>query len=211
MFTGIIEEIGRVAGVKSSGDNILIEITAPLISSDIALGKSIAVNGACLTAVAFCAGEFTVEATKATLASTNLGLLTRGSAVNLERAMRADGRFDGHFVQGHVDGTGRIRSLSKNSSAAAIEIAVADELVAYMVHKGSVAVNGVSLTIMELKPDAIVLNIIPHTLKETTLISLKEGDIVNIETDMLAKYALKAKGNKKEIDEKFLKEKGFLL
>jgi len=211
VFTGIIEEIGRVDGIKASGDNILIEISAPLISSDISIGKSVAVNGACLTAVAFGGRKFTVEATKATLAATNLRLLKSGSEVNLERAMRADGRFDGHFVAGHVDGTGSVRRLSKNSSAAAIEIAVADELLVYMVHKGSVAVNGVSLTIMELKPDAFVLNIIPHTLKETTLISLKEGDIVNIETDMLVKYVLKAKGNKREIDEKFLKEKGFLL
>jgi len=209
LFTGIIEEIGRVAGIKGSGDNLLIGISAPLISSDISLGKSVAVNGACLTVVSCCAGEFTVEATKATLAATNLGLLKSGSEINLERAMRSDGRFDGHFVQGHVDGTGRVRRLSKNASAASIEITAGKDLLSYMTEKGSVAVNGVSLTIMGLKSDAFVLNIIPHTLKETTLITLKEGDIVNIETDMLAKYVLKAKGNKREIDEKFLKEKGF--
>ncbi|MEI7904463.1 MAG: riboflavin synthase [Candidatus Firestonebacteria bacterium] len=209
MFTGIIEEVGKITGIRSSGDNVFLDVSALIITEDIALGKSISINGVCLTVVSFKSGIFTVEATKITMDATNLGGLKQGSVVNLERAMRANGRFDGHFVQGHVDGTGIIRSIKKTSSAAALEIQTAENLLGFMVEKGSVAVNGISLTIVKLNKNGFVVNIIPHTSKVTALHSANPGELVNIEADMLAKYIIKGKECKKTITEEFLKQNGF--
>lgn len=187
MFTGIVEYQGTVARVtpRVEGRAIRIDV-GPL--NGIAVGDSLAVNGVCLTAVDVEADAVEVEVVGETLARSNLGELAPGDPVNLERAMPADGRFDGHVVQGHVDGTGIIRSISEEGEGARITIEIPRDLTRYLVEKGSITVDGVSLTVARLADHEAEIALIPHTLAETTLGLRKPGNTVNLEVDVLAKY-----------------------
>ncbi len=188
MFTGIVETLGLVTRVERSVTSASLAIEAPEILSGVALGASIAVNGCCLTVAALEARGFRFEAVTETLACTNLGLLEAGSRVNLERALRADGRFDGHFVQGHIDAVGRVRSLLRRGDDVRLAIGCEPALAELLVPKGSVAVDGVSLTLAGLGDDVFEIALIPYTLRHTTLGSLGTGAAVNLEADILGKY-----------------------
>ncbi|MBU9724021.1 MULTISPECIES: riboflavin synthase [Bacillaceae] len=215
MFTGIIEEKGVIKEMKETGDAIVMKLAADKILSDVNLGDSIAVNGVCLTVTAFDTKTFTVDVMPETVKGTSLRELTRGSEVNLERAMSANGRFGGHFVTGHVDGVGKIRGKRQEYNAVYYEIEVAPNLRKYMTMKGSVAVDGTSLTLFGLTHDSFTISIIPHTIQETIIGNKGVGDIVNVECDMLAKYIEELLNNKVgndssgNITEGFLKEHGF--
>ena len=184
MFTGIVEEIGTVKSVQSK----VITIEASKIFDDLHLGDSVAVNGTCLTVSSFDNKIFNADVTQETLNRTNLGSLKNGSKVNLERAMTLSGRFGGHIVSGHIDGVGSIKSMKKDDNAIILTIEVPKPLMKYVVEKGSVAVDGISLTVASLTDNTFSIAVIPHTLKETVLYYKKEGDKVNIENDVIGKY-----------------------
>jgi riboflavin synthase len=187
MFTGIVEHKGSVAEVERNGDSMrLVLETGPL--ADVDLGDSISVNGVCLTAVDVGPGRVGVDVVQETIARTNLGGLTAGDPVNLELAMRADGRFDGHIVQGHVDGLGSVAAVESEGEGARISIDVPAELLRYVVEKGSITVDGVSLTVAAVSPEGFQVALIPHSLQVTTLGLRKVGEKVNLEVDVLAKY-----------------------
>ncbi|WLV24962.1 riboflavin synthase [Aciduricibacillus chroicocephali] len=189
MFTGIIEEKGVVRRlVQRSAHAYEIEIGAKRIMEDISLGDSIAINGVCLTVTAFDQASFKADIMPETYHATNLAKLISGSEVNLERAMSANGRFGGHFVSGHVDGTAKILDKQPLENAIIFNISIPDGFAKYFLRKGSVAVDGISLTLFHVDPDSFSISIIPHTAAETTLGSKRKGDIVNIECDMLAKH-----------------------
>ena len=217
MFTGIIEEKGSIQFMKRTGDAIEMNIRASKVLSDVNLGDSIAVNGVCLTVTRFNEQSFSVDVMPETVNGTSLKDLTIGSHVNLERAMAANGRFGGHFVSGHVDGTGTIRTKKREHNAVYYEIEVPYELRKYMLLKGSVAVDGTSLTIFGVTDDSFTISIIPHTIEETIIGAKDAGDIVNIECDMLAKYIeeIMFQRNKttdsqeNTLTEGFLREHGF--
>ncbi|MCZ9837890.1 riboflavin synthase [Brachyspira hyodysenteriae] len=184
MFTGIVEEIGTVKSVQSK----VITIEASKIFDDLHLGDSVAVNGTCLTVSSFDNKIFNADVTQETLNRTNLGSLKNGSKVNLERAMTLSGRFGGHIVSGHIDGVGSIKSMKKDDNAIILTIEVPKPLMKYVVEKGSVAVDGISLTVASLTDNTFSIAVIPHTLKETVLYYKKEGDKVNVENDVIGKY-----------------------
>jgi riboflavin synthase len=189
MFTGIVEEVGRVRHVESRGDVVSVEIEATHTRRDLPIGGSIAVSGCCLTAVRLLDDGFVCELTPETLARTRFGAaLAPGLSVNLERPLRADGRFDGHIVQGHVDGVGRVVDFKVLGESAEIEIAVPAASEKYLVEKGSVSVEGVSLTVARLSGATFTVALIPHTLASTNLRGLRAGDSVNLEYDVIAKY-----------------------
>ncbi|OIJ10713.1 riboflavin synthase subunit alpha [Anaerobacillus alkalilacustris] len=188
MFTGIIEEVGTIEQIKQSGEAIVMTIQSKKLLTDVNLGDSIAVNGVCLTVTSFDSQRFTVDLMPETVRNTSLRQLKRGSKVNLERAMAAGGRFGGHFVSGHVDGIGEIVKKQRQDNAVYYEIKVSEEIRKYIILKGSVAIDGTSLTVFKVTEDTFMISIIPHTLLET-IIGIKEpGDIVNIECDMVGKY-----------------------
>ena len=188
MFTGLIESVGcvRVLERRGEGARLILETS---LASELALGESIAVNGCCLTNTASTAETVSFDLLGETLACTNLGTLKTGSRVNLERALRADGRFGGHFVQGHVDNKSEVLLAETKGVDLNLAIALPPDGAHYFINKGSIAVNGVSLTVAHLSHDSFGLWIIPHTIQETNLGDLKAGDLVNLEYDMLAKYA----------------------
>lgn len=188
MFTGIIEEIGVLQNMKRGTDEYQLTLSAKKVLQDVKLGDSIAVNGVCLTVTSFTSEQFTVDVMPETVKATSLQSLARGSSVNLERAMAANGRFGGHFVQGHVDGVGTIKSKNQVSNAVYFWIETSAEMMRYIVPKGSVAIDGISLTVVEVKDNQFSISIIPHTITETILQFKQHGDVVNIECDMLAKY-----------------------
>jgi riboflavin synthase len=189
MFTGIVEDVGEVRTAEPRADVLRLTIAAGEALKGLPVGGSIAVNGCCLTATAVAAGQFTCDLTQETLQRTAFGArLTPGALVNLERPMRADGRFDGHVVQGHVDGTGEIARLDRSGEAAELEISIPAALERYLVEKGSVAVDGISLTVAGLRPGGFSVAIIPYTLERTTLRAARPGDRVNLEMDVIAKY-----------------------
>ncbi|MFC0472984.1 riboflavin synthase [Halalkalibacter kiskunsagensis] len=188
MFTGIIEEIGQIQEMRSSSESMVMKIGATRILSDVNLGDSISVNGVCLTVTSFSSAHFTVDVMPETVRATSLQSLGRGSSVNLERAMSAKGRFGGHFVSGHVDGTGTILAKTPEQNAVYYRIGVNSELRHYMIEKGSVAVDGTSLTIFAVDEESFTISIIPHTIEETIIGTKGVGDIVNIECDMVGKY-----------------------
>ncbi|KMJ59815.1 riboflavin synthase subunit alpha [Bacillus sp. LL01] len=188
MFTGIIEEIGSIRQIIRADQAIIIEIEAKKVLEDVKLGDSIAVNGVCLTVTTFTSNRFTVDVMPETVRATSLQALNAGSKVNLERAMIANGRFGGHFVSGHVDGTGIIHDKKRVANAVYYTIKVNDELSRYLMLKGSVTVDGTSLTIFGVSDNDFTISLIPHTLNETILGGKGKGDTVNIEVDMLAKY-----------------------
>jgi riboflavin synthase len=188
MFTGLVEAIGSVRAIEGRGDasRLILETS---LSPELSLGESLAVNGCCLTVTSKEEGLVSFDLLGETLARTNLGALSAGSRVNLERALRADGRFGGHFVQGHVDNTAEVISAEHQGSDLNLIIRIPKGGELYFIEKGSIAVNGVSLTVASLGADRFGLWIIPHTLQETNLSDLRVGSLVNLEYDMLAKYA----------------------
>ena len=188
MFTGIVREVGRVASLEGSDGGIRLEIDAPRTAPGVEIGGSVAVNGVCLTADSLLDGRIGFHAVPETLRRTTLRTLSPGAAVNIEPALRAGDAMGGHVVQGHVDGVGRVRSLESEGADVRVTVEAAEELLRYCVEKGSIAVEGVSLTIAELDDDAFTLALIPHTLAETTLADLPPGREVNLEVDVLAKY-----------------------
>jgi len=192
MFTGIVEELGRVLELKKREVGARITIACSAVLQDAAPGSSIAINGACLTAVSVSKDHFSAELAPETLKRTNLGDLKPGSMINLERPLRATGRLDGHFVLGHVDGTGEILALDALGDANWwVRIRIPRELSRYVVYKGSLAVDGISLTVAEVDRDVVGFTIIPHTWANTNLHTYQPGARVNLEVDILAKYVEK--------------------
>ena len=188
MFTGIVRERGRVASLEGGADGVRLAIEAPETAARTAVGDSVAVNGVCLTATAVEDGRLAFDAVAETLRRTSLGRLEPGREVNLEPALRVGEPLGGHIVQGHVDGVGRVRSLEPAGEGAELTVEPPAELLRYCVEKGSITVDGVSLTVASLAPDAFAVALVPHTLAETTLSALRSGDVVNLEVDVLAKY-----------------------
>lgn len=192
MFTGIVSDLGSIRSRQPTDAGALIDIEAPATVHGLTVGDSVAVNGVCLTAVAVTDSTFSVDVIHETLARTALGSLDAGDPVDLERPMPGDGRFDGHIVQGHVDGVGRIATITEEGASRRLRIGIPDELARYTVEKGSIAVDGVSLTITAVSAageDAwFEVALIPHTLDVTVLGSRSIGDPVNLEVDVLAKY-----------------------
>jgi riboflavin synthase len=210
MFTGIVEGIGKVKRLTMKGADAVLEIEAVLDLNDIALGDSIAVNGACLTVTARNQNIFTADVSAETLDKTNLKRLHTGDKVNLEKSLRAGGYLGGHFVLGHIDATGRILSQTQKSGSLILAVEIDDRLSRYIVEKGSVAIDGISLTVNKLEKGRFYVNIIPHTADKTTIVVKKEGDWVNIETDILGKYVEKLLQTPRGIDNDFLERHGFL-
>jgi riboflavin synthase len=188
MFTGIIEEVGTIAAIDDTGDFRTLRVRAGAILDGIAAGASIAVNGVCLTIRAFTKDSFTADLSRETLDRTSLKDLRPGTTVNLERPMRADGRFGGHIVQGHVDGVGRIRSFSRDGDNWNLQVEFPAEAARYIVHKGSIAIDGISLTVAAIALPVLEVAIIPHTFENTNLRHARAGDAVNLEFDVIAKY-----------------------
>ena len=190
MFTGLVKEVGVVAAVTDRGDGVRLEVQAGL-SSSAAIGDSVAVNGVCLTVVAAGGGTLAFAAVPETLARSSLGMLGPGSRVNLEPALRAGDPLGGHYVQGHVDGVGRVRSVDPEGDGSRIWVDAGAGLLRYVVEKGSIAVEGTSLTVAGVDGGGFAVALIPHTLAATTLGGLSAGDAVNLEVDVLAKYVEK--------------------
>ena len=216
MFTGIIEEVGVIKNIKMGAKSAVITIQAKTVMEDIHLGDSIAMNGVCLTVTSFDKNSYSVDVMHETLRRTNLGELTGGSRVNLERAMAADGRFGGHIVAGHVDGPGVITSMKQDDNAVWITIETDASVLKYIVEKGSITIDGISLTVAEVDSRSFAVSVIPHTGVHTTLLEKKPGDTVNLETDMVGKYVEKLLGYKEQeqkpksnITMEFLMEHGF--
>src|SRR5687767_10000110 len=191
MFTGIIEEVGALVAVRRAGMSARVTVHAPRIAEDVEMGDSVAVNGICLTAVAREGVNLGFDAVPETISRTSLKGTRPGERVNLERALAAGQRIGGHFVQGHVDGTGTVKSIQNQDNARILAITIPAELAKYLVPKGSVAVDGISLTVMEANPESFTVSIIPHTWDHTNLKGKHTGDPINIEVDMLAKYVEK--------------------
>jgi len=191
MFTGLIEEVGTVTSTRERERSKQLQIVAPRIAKKIRTGESVAVNGCCLTLSAHRGDRLTFDLLGETLARTNLKMLKRDSAVNLERALRTDGRLGGHFVQGHVDCTSRVISFRQTGGDHRLAVELPAEFARYVACKGSIAIDGISLTIAEVSPMSFVVWIIPHTKRHTNLHRAEAGDVVNLEFDILAKYVEK--------------------
>jgi riboflavin synthase len=212
MFTGIIEEIGKIDEISSRGGNLLLTIKASGVSADLKVGDSVNINGACQTVIEVRDDGFVVEAVEETLKRTNLKELKTNDSVNLERALRASDRLGGHLVSGHVDYLSRIKSITEKNQSWLFEFEIRQEYQAHLVEKGSVAVDGISMTVVQVLKDSFTVSVIPFTVKETTLGKKKVGDAVNIETDLIGKYVeriLTLKKRKVEITEDWLREKGW--
>ncbi|MFF2016382.1 riboflavin synthase [Paenibacillus sp. NPDC058177] len=189
MFTGLIEEVGVLRGISTGGEMMVLNIGASVIMDDLKIGDSIAVNGVCLTATTLGDHYFTADVMPQTFRNSNLKELRIGSKVNLERAMAAGGRFGGHIVQGHVDGTGTFKSIKRDQNAVVFEIAAdRKSLYKYIIPKGSITIDGISLTVVTAGTSSFTVSVIPHTLGETVLGHKRAGDSVNIECDVLGKY-----------------------
>lgn len=194
MFTGIIEEIGRVRSVSLMGSSGKIAIGAKKVLEGTKTGDSIAVNGVCLTVVSFQKDGFTADVMAETIRRSNLGRLQAGDCVNLERAMAADGRFGGHLVSGHIDGTGTIRAYRKEENAVWVTIGTSSEILRLIVEKGSVCIDGISLTVAAVTDETFQVSVIPHTGQETTLLKKTPGDMINLENDIIGKYVERVLG-----------------
>lgn len=189
MFTGLVEEIGTMKNISRHGESLVLTVAASVVTEGVKLGDSISVNGVCLTVVAFDRTSFKADVVPETYRRSNLHRLKAGDLVNLERAMQAGGRFGGHIVQGHVDGTGVIVSREREANAVVFGIVPDDPAnLKYMLPKGSVAIDGISLTIADASPEGLFVSIIPHTLAETALQHKRTGEQVNIECDIIGKY-----------------------
>jgi riboflavin synthase len=191
MFTGIVEELGVVDGIEEQPDAIRLTVRGPFVTTDAALGDSIAVNGCCLTVAVRDGETFTADVMRETLAKTSLGALEVGSRVNLERAVTPQTRLGGHIVQGHVDGTGRVLRREPSEHWELVEVELPVDLARYLVPKGSITVDGISLTVVEVSTGSFTVSLIPETLARTTLGFKQPGDPVNLEVDVIAKYVEK--------------------
>lgn len=201
MFTGIVEEIGSIKKISKGQKSAVLTIAAKKIMEDVRLGDSIAVNGVCLTVTEFTRSEFSVDVMHETLDRSSLSSLKIGSKVNMERAMPADGRFGGHIVSGHIDGTGRIVDIKKDDNAIWYKIEAGQNILKYIIEKGSITIDGISLTVARISDRDFSVSIIPHTLANTILAYKGLGDIVNLENDCIGKYVEKVLGLKKFEDE----------
>jgi len=218
MFTGIIEAKGTIKSLVNHGDDIRLTVeTGTLDMSDVALGDSIATNGVCLTVVDFGEHFYSVDVSSETIKYTGFANYSSGSTVNLEKAMRADTRFGGHIVSGHVDGVGEVLSITAHQRYVEIWVKAPDELAKYIAHKGSITVDGVSLTVNEVKGASFMLWLIPHTLQETVMGTYTKGTRVNLEVDVIARYLERlmlgdkaAQEEKQDISLSFLAEHGYL-
>lgn len=215
MFTGIIEEVGTVKSIQKGSISSFIQINADTVLSDAHIGDSIAVNGVCLTVTDLTGNSFQADIMNETLSRSSLGSLKTGSPVNLERAMSAQGRFGGHIVSGHIDGTGVISSVKQDGIALWYTINTDSEILRYIVEKGSIAIDGISLTVVKVTANDFSVSIIPHTASQTVLSSKKAGDTVNLENDIIGKYVEKLlnpdekKSKKSRITMDFLAKNGF--
>lgn len=209
MFTGIIQATGTVRRMTRKGEDALLIIDSAMELDDVKPGDSIAVNGACLTVTAKSGHGFTADVSAETLARTNLGMLKAGSLVNLEKALQMKDFLSGHIVLGHVDGVGKIQERTVKSQSIILGVVADERLSRYLVEKGSIAVDGISLTVNRCEKNRFYVNIIPHTAQATTLNVRREGDLVNIETDILGKYVERFLRHEKGIDLDLLKNKGF--
>lgn len=198
MFTGIIEEVGVIRSIRKGAKSAVITIQADKIMEDIHLGDSIAMNGVCLTVTSFDDHSYSVDIMHESLKRTNLADMKAGSRVNLERAMPANGRFGGHIVAGHVDGTGVITSMERDDNAVWIHVDTEPAVLKYIVEKGSITIDGISLTVAKVDSKSFAVSVIPHTGAHTTLLEKKAGDTVNLETDIIGKYVEKLLGYKAE-------------
>ncbi|HEX6936003.1 MAG TPA: riboflavin synthase [Actinomycetes bacterium] len=196
MFTGIVEELGEVTALTDLGDSARLTVRGPLVVEGARHGDSVAVNGVCLTVVEVTGDRFTADVMRETLDRSALGALTPGAPVNLERPMRLDGRFGGHLVQGHVDGTGVIESRSPSEHWDVVRISLPRDLARYVVPKGSVTVDGISLTVASVDEGSFTVSLIPTTLELTTLGRKQPGDPVNLEVDVIAKYVERLMGGR---------------
>lgn len=210
MFTGIIEEVGKIKNIQG-GTNYKLTIAASKILEDIHLGDSIAVNGICLTTISWDNGSFTVDVMRETLERTSLHKLRAGSFVNLERALAANGRFGGHIVSGHIDGTGEIINIRRDANAVWYKIKTSEKIMEFIIKKGSIAIDGISLTVAKVDRSTFYVSVIPHTLENTILLRKKTGDIVNLENDIVGKYikSFTDKNSNSTLCESFLKSNGF--
>lgn len=216
MFTGLIEEVGIIRKFEATEAGAFLTVECKKILDDVKIGASIAINGACHTVTSFSSDSFSAETSRETLDVTNFKMLKKGDKVNLERAMQLSSRIDGHLVSGHIDGTAEFLFKRNDGFSSKMFFKLNDELEKYVIYKGSIAVNGVSLTVASLEKNIFSVEVIPSTLKETTLNNLNTADIVNIETDFFAKYAAKyvenfsqLGNNTTKITKEFLEENGF--
>jgi len=211
VFTGIVEEVGRVKNLKRKGRGIFLSIEGRKVLEGTKKGDSIAVNGVCLTIVETGKNTFTTQVTEETLKRTNLGILSPQEKVNLERSLRPQDRLGGHFLLGHIDGMGRIERIKKMTEAWEMEISLPPSLLKYLVNKGSVGVEGVSLTVTEVKEESFGVVLIDFTLKNTTLGEKKVGGLLNVEIDIISKYVERFLSlQKKEVSFELLQERGFI-
>nr|WP_288452654.1 riboflavin synthase [uncultured Anaerostipes sp.] len=202
MFTGIIEELGKVVSLKRGSQAAVLTIEGNVIFDDLKLGDSVAVNGVCLTASHISGNVFQADVMNETFHRSSLGSLQKGDRVNLERAMAANGRFGGHMVAGHIDAAGELISKKKDDNAVWFTVKAPPQVMRYCVEKGSIALDGISLTIAELGEDTISVSMIPHTMEHTNFASKKIGDRVNLENDMVGKYVEKLSQTPKEQEKK---------
>lgn len=216
MFTGIVEEIGTVTRIMQGQNSSILSIRGDRIFEDLRLGDSVAVNGVCLTVSKLAGQSFDADTTSETLARTSLGALRAGSFVNLERAMAANGRFGGHIVTGHVDGTGIISMIRRDGKTVWVTITADNSILKYIVEKGSIAVDGISLTVASTTQDSFSIAVIPHTERSTTLLTKSQGETVNLECDMIGKYVerfitrmQKSEPQRCVITEEYLSKAGF--
>lgn len=214
MFTGIIEEIGKVKSVDRHSNSIKLTISANRIMSDVKIGDSIATNGICLTVTTFTEDSFTVDVMPETMMTTNFKSLKINDKVNLERALPLNGRLGGHIVSGHIDGVGTLTKKYKDDKAIRMSFSAPSDILDFIVKKGSIAIDGISLTVTDVDSTSFSVSIIEHTQGETTLTSKKIGDTVNLENDVIAKYVEKLlnreeKGNEKRLSLDFLESNGF--
>ncbi len=213
MFTGLIEEVGIVEAIHITPTIANISIKAKKFINVIKIGDSIATNGVCLTVTTKTPNGFTADVMPATLYNTNLGDLKSGDSVNLERAMTLSSRLDGHIVTGHIDAKGKIISIYNDGNAVRYKIQLSEDVMSRMINNGSIAIDGISLTIQNLYDDGVEVSVIPHTASETTLSLLKNGDYVNVESDVIGKYVQRLLGKdttKDKVNMEFLTKCGFL-
>lgn len=212
MFTGIIEETGTVRNIKKGANSAVLTIGAASVLKDMKLGDSIAVNGICLTVTSYTSTGFTADVMHETIQRSSLNSLHSGAMVNLERAMPANGRFGGHIVTGHIDGTGVIRRINRDDNAVWYSIRATPEILRYIVEKGSIAVDGISLTVAKVSDVDFSISVIPHTANHTTLAGKRVGDTVNLENDCVGKYIEKFLGipsQSTKLSKGFLTEAGY--
>jgi riboflavin synthase len=211
MFTGIIEEKGIIKSIRTDGRSAKIIISANKVLEGLKVGDSINTDGVCLTVTEFSSSSFTVDVMPETMLRSTFAKLRSGSSVNLERALRLSDRLGGHIVSGHIDGTGIIDNIGKDENAIRLSVRTAESILKYIVEKGSVAIDGVSLTVVKIDKRVFEVSIIPHTQSETTILSKKKGDIINIECDILGKYVEKfCRIKDGKMDLNFLAENGFV-